>query len=148
MQPAMGDLVDARLPRRAGVPVTDCEQEQRQCSAQGTSEKHRSPLTGRLGYVELHATGKAGSVAGFGVAPLELVSRDAIGGEALDHRLDGSSPGLAHVREILGKLSLIYMDRERSAQRDVLPSTPRRQWAGGQNACRIPPASCAPRLLA
>jgi hypothetical protein len=60
----------------------------------------------------LYAAGKLGAIAGFGIAPPEPSGCHSIGGELLNGWLDGNSTGLAQMREILRKLSLVYMDRE------------------------------------
>ena len=57
VQPAMRDLVDTGLPWAVWMPVADRKQEQRRGAVQGAAEEHRSPLSGWLRNVDLHAAG-------------------------------------------------------------------------------------------
>jgi hypothetical protein len=143
MQSSVCHLVDAWPPSRSWMSLPDSEQEQLQTSIDDTAEKHRSPLTGRLRDVELHAARQSCAVASLRVTPPEPYGGHPVRLEELKHRLDGCLCGIARASEIVGKRPLIDMDLKGPVPKAAQPSTPRRQWAGGQSACRTPRAKGA-----
>lgn len=110
MQAAMSNLVDARSPRRSGVPLANGKQEQPRASIHGTAEKHRPPSTSWLRDVELHTARQSCSVASLRVAALEPCRRYPVCLEAPKHRLDGCPRSVARAGEIVGKRPLIDVD--------------------------------------
>jgi hypothetical protein len=117
VESAVGQLVDAQLPRGAWVALSDGEEEEFENSVRGTAEEYRSPLASGLGNVELHATGQSRSVASFGVAASQPTCREPIRLKALDHRLDGGAGRIAGVGQVFRERQLIDVDLEGRSRR-------------------------------
>lgn len=124
VQPTIGDLVDAELPRSDRVPLPYGEQEQSWLRSGHADREDRTPTPGRLRDVELDATTKPGTVAGFGVAWTECTNRHTVRQKILDRLLDRGPRRLGRMDKILYQDFVIDFKIEARASRPVSDAYP------------------------
>jgi hypothetical protein len=98
----MSDPIDAERSGTGGVTRAEGEAgEEGPPVAADAQLEHHSPRPVWFGDVDLDAAGKAGAVPGLGVAALELIGRQPLGGELVAFSL-GERPKCAPGRDALG----------------------------------------------
>src|SRR5271167_4177406 len=110
----MSDLIDAEGSGAGGVTRAEGEagEEGPPVAADAQLEDH-SPGPVWIGYVDLDAAWQAGAVSGLGVAALELVGRELLGGELVAFSLCERPSGVRRgVLEILGERGVVELDAE------------------------------------
>jgi hypothetical protein len=138
MQPAVGDLIDAELPRPRRVPLTHREQEQGWRRRSGHVDREDSaPATVGLRDVELGAAAEPRAIAGFGVTWAQSTDRHAVRRQMRNRALDRLPRSLGGVAEVLREDLLVDAEIEAQAScpvGDFYPSP-----SGG---CISGPCSC------
>jgi hypothetical protein len=115
MQPAVGNLIDAELPRLRRVPLTHGEQEQGRRRRSGHVDgEDSSPATVGLRDVELGAAAEPRAIPGFGVTRAQSTDRDAVRRQMRDRPFDRLPRSLGRVTEVLRKA--LFVDAEVEAR--------------------------------
>jgi hypothetical protein len=116
MQPAVGDLIDAELPRLRRVPLTHRDQEQRRRLRSGHVDREDgSPAAVGLRDIELGAAAESRAVPSFGVAGTQSTDRYAVRRQIPNSPLDRLPRSLGRVAEVLREDLFVYAEVEAQA---------------------------------
>ena len=112
MEAAMGDLVDARLPRLGRMPLAHRNQHQGRLAGLFVAGQNRAPLAGRLRNVELDAAAEPGSILTFLFAATQPTDRHTLLAQGREQRLNRPSRGDRTASKIVAHHLIDYANLE------------------------------------